>query len=119
MEKQRRRIIKEEDSEEETTTENIEIEKDMEKADETRNIEVMVAHTLHESSVLIRNMMAKTDGGYTDMEIGALIDALVAFEIAGENPIRFIELKQQFLSEISSSEDVEAKEKQGVNNNEY
>jgi len=110
MEKQRRRIIKEED-EEEVTTENIEIEEDTEKIEEVKNIEAMVAHTLHESGVLIRNMMARANG-YTDMEIGALIDALVAFEVAGENPVRFIELKEQFLSEISSSGET----KEGVSN---
>ena len=112
---QRRRIIKEEDDNEVTAEENIEIEEeDTEKVEEVKNIEAMVMHTLHESSVLIRNMMARADGGYTDMEIGALIDALVAFEVAGENPVRFIELKEQFLSEISRSE--ETKEKEEISN---
>ena len=106
MEKQRRRIIKEED-EEEVTTENIEIEEgNTERVDEVKNIEAIVAHTLHESSVLIRNMITRANG-YTDMEMSALIDALVAFEVAGENPLRFIELKEQFLSEISKSEEKE------------
>jgi len=114
MEKQRRRIIKEEDDNKVTVEENIEIEEDTIKMDEVKNIEAMVAHTLHESSVLIRNMMARADGGYTDMEIGALIDALVAFEVAGENPVRFIELKEQFLSEISKSG--ETKEKEEISN---
>ncbi len=114
MEKQRRRIIKEEDDNEVIAEENIEIEEeDTEKIEEVKNIEAMVAHTLHESSVLIRNMMARTDGNYTDMEIGALVDALVAFEVAGENPVRFIELKEQFLSEISKGEE---KGKEEVNN---
>ena len=111
---QRRRIIKEEDDNEVIAEENIEIEEeDTEKVEEVKNIEAMVAHTLHESSVLIRNMMARADG-YTDMEIGALIDALVAFEVAGENPVRFIELKEQFLSEISKSG--ETKEKEEISN---
>jgi len=114
MEKQRRRIIKEEDDNEVTSEEDIEIEEeDTEKTEEVKNIEAMVAHTLHESSVLIRNMIARADG-YTDMEIGALIDALVAFEVAGENPVRFIELKEQFLSEISKSG--ETKEKEEISN---
>ena len=66
-------------------------------------LSVAVSRKLSESTILIRNILSKQNI-HTEMEIGALLDALISIEIANENPARFAELQNEYFSRIEEKE---------------
>ena len=60
------------------------------------------AYELTETAVLLRNILSKPNGGYTDMEYAALGNALIAVAVASENVERFVELRDQQLMEAKN-----------------
>lgn len=106
MEKNRRRVIKENRSKDQP-----DVQPEIEKVEEPEAVETelfaAIAYKLNESTILIRNLLAKPDGGHSEMEMAAFVDALAAFEIAGENPKRFIEARAQYFAKPETEEEVE------------
>ena len=101
-EKKRMRVIKQdktgitEEKIKEKIDEAIE-EKDAEAGD--TELLATVSYKLNESTILVRNMLAQPDGGgHSEMELTAFVDALAAFEIALENPERFVEVRAQYFA---------------------
>ena len=66
-------------------------------------LSLAVSRKLSESTILIRNILSKQNT-HTEMEIGALLDALISIEIANENPTRFAELQNEYFSGIEEKE---------------
>lgn len=69
-----------------------------------------VSYKLNESTILIRNILAKPDGGHSEMELGAFVNALAAFEIAAKNPERFVEVRAQYSAKEEESVEEEVEE---------
>ena len=57
------------------------------------------AYELTETAVLLRNILSRPNGGYTDMEYAAIGNALIAVAVASENVERFVEIRDQQLME--------------------
>ena len=66
-------------------------------------LSLAVSRKLSESTILIRNILSKQNT-HTEMEIGALLDALISIEIANENPTRFAELQNEYFNRIEEKE---------------
>ena len=103
MEKNRRRVIKENRNKDQP-----DVQPEIEKVEETVETELFaaIAYKLNESTILIRNILGKPDGGHSEMEMAAFVDALAAFEIAGENPKRFIEARAQYFAKTETEEEI-------------
>ena len=106
MEKNRRRVIKEDRNKDQPDVQP-EIEKVEEAEPVNTELFAAIAYKLNESTILIRNILAKPDSGHSEMEMAAFVDALAAFEIAGENPKRFIEARAQYFAKTETEEEVE------------
>jgi len=66
------------------------------------------AYELTETAVLLRNILSRPNGGYTDMEYAAIGNALIAVAVASENVERFVELRDQQLMEAKKvTEEIE------------
>ena len=91
------RIVKK-DKEEDVTKES---EPEVSVVDD--ELSLAVSRKLSESTVLIRNILSKQNT-HTEMEVGALLDALISIEIANENPTRFAELQSEYFSRIENKE---------------
>ncbi len=92
QEQKRRRVIKKEKD-----TDVIEPDvKEPKGEDNDTELIAAVSYKLNESTILIRNLLAKSNNGHSEMEISAFVDALAAIEIAVENPKHFIEARAQY-----------------------
>lgn len=106
----RKRIIKKEEEEEKVvaneeedeTPVKVEVPKsqkpDKEDIVKQQRLEA-TAYELTETAVLLRNILSKPDGGFTDMEYAAIGNALIAVAVASENVERFAALRDQQLLE--------------------
>jgi len=107
MQEKRRRIIKQEGD---VNTHSVSDETEAgerELTEDDSELLAAVSYKLNESAILIRNILAKSDGGHSEMELDAFVDALVAFEIAGENPKQFVEARSQYFAKPEAEEEVE------------
>ena len=102
MKQKRRRVVKNNQPDDHTGAE----------VEETVDTELLaaVSYKLNESTILIRNILAKPDGGHSEMELGAFVNALAAFEIATENPERFVEAQARYFAKEEESVEEEVEE---------
>ena len=106
----RKRIIKKEEEEEKVVANEEEdetpVKVEVPKSPRTNKKDIVnqqrleaTAYELTETAVLLRNILSKPDGGFTDMEYAALGNALIAVAVASENVERFVEIRDQQLME--------------------
>jgi len=106
----RKRIIKKEEEEEKVVAneedDETPVKVEVPKSPRTNKKDIVnqqrleaTAYELTETAVLLRNILSRPNGGYTDMEYAAIGNALIAVAVASENVERFVELRDQQLME--------------------